>query len=183
MNNFGSSYNLIEQQSDKEIQYFFVSRGKRDIIKAIQYILVERLNGVDVFNLGFGDYDLEKGEIVDDVNTNNGDSYKVFNTVLNTIPSFFAIYKNSMLMIEGSDSRPEFVDNCRLSCLKKCIEECKNFNRRINIYRSYVDKNYGQLTHNYLFFGGLRDDKNIVIIEPYERGKEYTSVFLLKRNP
>jgi hypothetical protein len=35
--------------------------------------------------LGFGDYDLENDKIVDDINTNNGDAFKVFNTVLGTI--------------------------------------------------------------------------------------------------
>jgi hypothetical protein len=87
-----------------------------------------------------------------------------------------------MLMVEGSDSRPDFVEHCKLTCLKNCSDECKNFNRRINVYRNYVNKNYSELIKLYSFYGGYTDKGNNANIEPYESGKEYSLVFLLKRN-
>jgi hypothetical protein len=84
---------------------------------------------------------LESDTIVDNLNTNNGDAYKVFKTVLTTIPLFFENYGSGILMVQGSDGRPEFIETCRLTCKKKCTDECKNYNRRINIYRGYADKN------------------------------------------
>jgi hypothetical protein len=116
------------------------------------------------------------------VNSNNGDTYKVFNTVLCSILAFFEICPKDMLMIQGSDGTPEFVKHCRLNCTKKCNEECKNFNRRINIYQNYVDKNYDQLIIDYQFFGENNNDANLIDFEDYVCGKQYDTLYLLKRN-
>jgi hypothetical protein len=59
--------------------------------------------GRRVYNLGFGDYDLDTDSISDDLTTNNGDPYKVFHTVLHTIPQFFETYSDAMMMVLGSD--------------------------------------------------------------------------------
>ena len=59
--------------------------------------------GQRVYNLGFGDYDLDTDSISDDLTTNNGDPYKVFHTVLHTIPQFFETYSDAMMMVLGSD--------------------------------------------------------------------------------
>jgi hypothetical protein len=79
---------------------------------------------------------------MDDIHTNNGDVFKVFNTVLITIPMFFENFNNAILMVQGSDGRPAFIENCQSTCRKQYVDACKNFNRRINIYRHYVDRNY-----------------------------------------
>ena len=174
-------YELTEQKSETDIKYFFISKGREDIIKAIQYSLVQELNGKNVYNLGFGDYDIENDIIIDSANTNNGDAYKVLNTVLSTIPKFFEIYSDDILMVQGSDGRPEFIVNFKLKCIKNCDEECKNFNRRINVYRKYVDKYYDQLILEYQFLGGKKNEKNQTIMEEYVCRKDYDAVFLLKR--
>jgi hypothetical protein len=74
------------EKTDEGVKYFFVSKGKRDVVKVIHYMCSATMNDRKVFNLGFGDYELEKDIIDDKMNTDNGDVYKVFNTVLYTIP-------------------------------------------------------------------------------------------------
>jgi hypothetical protein len=44
MVNFTDTYYLKEVLSEKEIVYFFVSKGRATIIKAIQYLFVKELN-------------------------------------------------------------------------------------------------------------------------------------------
>ena len=181
MNNFDNTYELEEEKSEHDLKFFFISRGQQDIVKVIQYSFVQELNGKNVYNLGFGDYDLENDIIIDDVNTNNGDTYKVLNTVLNTIPIFFENYNTEILMVQGSDGGAEFVERCKLTCTKKCSAECKNHNRRINIYRGYVDKNYHGLCLDYQFLGGVKNKNQETILEPYRCQKKYDSVFLLRK--
>ncbi len=181
MSNFENIYELKEQKSETDIKYFFISKGKEDVIKVIQFSFVQELNEKNVYNLGFGDYDIENDIIIDDVNTNNGDAYKVFHTVLSTIPAFFTIYENDILIVQGSDGRPDFIENCRITCVKNCFEECRKFNRRINVYRKYVDKFYDQLVLNYQFFGGKKNEESQTILEEYVCHKGYDAVFLLKR--
>ncbi len=181
MSNFENSYELEEEKSEHDLKFFFISKGHQDIIKAIQYSYVQELNSKSVYNIGFGDYDIENDNIIDNVNTNNGDAYKVFNTVLNTIPIFFENYATSILMVQGSDGRPEFMEHCKLTCTKKCNNECKNHNRRINIYKTYVDKNFSTLSIDYHFLGGIKNDDEETFLEPYELQKKYDSVFLFKK--
>jgi hypothetical protein len=182
MSNIESVYELEEVKSGNGLKFFFISKGEQDIIKAVQFSFVQELNGRNIYNLGFGDYDLENDRIIDDINTNNGDAYKVFSTVLSTIPIFFENFEDEMLMVQGSDGRPEFVEKCELECKKNCVSECKNYNRRINIYRGYVNKNYAELSTNYQFLGGIKNEQLQTIIETYERYKKYDSVFLFRKN-
>ncbi len=182
MSNVESVYELEADKSGNGLKFFFISKGEQDIIKAIQFSFVQELNGRNIYNLGFGDYDLENDIIVDDINTNNGDAYKVFNTVLTTIPIFFENFGDEILMVQGSDGRPAFAEKCKLECKKKCVDECKNYNRRINIYRGYVDKNYNDLSADYQFLGGIKNEEQQTILETYERCKKYDSVFLFRKN-
>lgn len=190
MSTIDKTYTLEEDKTAQELTFYFISKGLQDVVKVIQYSFVEpyifepfkeELKGKNIYNLGFGDYDLENDTIEDNVNTNNGDAYKVFNTVLSTISVFFENYSNDILMVQGSDGRPEFVESCKLTCKKRCLDECKNYNRRIAIYRSYVDKNYEQLSNDYQFLGGLRNQDQETVLELYKRYKKYDSVFLFRK--
>ena len=183
MSNSKNTYYFKENESDGEIMYFFISKGKADIDKAVQYSFVRKLGDRKLYNLGFGDYDYRKKVIRDDVNTNNGDAYKVFNTVLSTIVAFFERCKNDILTVEGSNSTPEFADQCRLTCSKNCAEECRKVNRRINIYCNYLNKHYEQLISDYQFLGEYFNEANEIEFENYVCGKKYSAIFLLKRNP
>lgn len=179
--NSGSIYETIEDKLDDVLQYFFTSTGNKYIIKAIQYTYVKNLNGKKVFNLGFGDYDIENDRFIDDVNSNNGDVFRVFNTVLSTIPRFFESYYDAVLMVEGSDGRANFIDKCWLTCKKKCKEICKNFNRRIAIYCGYINKNFKELNEKYIFYGGADYIDNQHVMQDYKVGEKYNAVFLIKK--
>ncbi len=174
-------YNTINNLTNSGVQYLFISKGKKDIIKAIAYNIVDVETDViktdKIFNLGFGDYDYTKGTIDDSVSSDNGDVYKVFHTVLNTIPDFFKVYPNEAIMVSGSDSKADFIENCILICKKKCTDAtlCKNQHRRINVYKNHVDRNFNELNKTYTFYGGLEG-----VIELYQPQKKYDSVFVIK---
>jgi len=53
-------YQMEENVSSNGMNFFFISKGKADIVKIVQYLYVQDLNGTKVYNLGFGDYDLER---------------------------------------------------------------------------------------------------------------------------
>ena len=188
MSNVENIYDLEEVKEAQNLKFIFISSGTQDVVKAIQYsyllqlnnLNLQQLNGKDVYNLGFGDYNLENDTLIDTVNTNNGDVYKVFNTVLSTVPNFFENYTNSILIVQGSDSSRDFIEQCKQTCKKGCGEKCKKSNRRINIYKNFVNKNYEQLILDYQFIGGLKDSNNQIVLEEYIKYKDYDSVLLLK---
>lgn len=176
-----NAYEFQQEKSVSELTFFFISEGSKEIIKVVQYSFIRILDGTPVYNLGFGDYDIENEMMHDNVNTNNGDAYKVFNTVLNTIPVFFTYHPGAMLMVQGSDGRPEFTVTCRLTCVKKCQKDCKNYNRRLNVYKGYVNKNFIQLSVDYQFFGGKWFAFQGIVMEPYLIKNDYEAVFVLKK--
>lgn len=73
-----------EIKSDASFTIFeFTSVGKNgEISKIMQY---SETNLKDFYNLGFGDKDLETGEVDDKVISDNGDSQKVLATVIATV--------------------------------------------------------------------------------------------------
>ncbi|MBS1661072.1 MAG: hypothetical protein JST68_08480 [Bacteroidetes bacterium] len=182
MNDFQNVYETERDLSNEVLRYYFVSKGKKDIIKAVGYQYVGNFNGIPLYNLGFGDYDLETNKISDEDVSNNNDQYKVLHTVLNTVPELFNTYGNVILMVQGSDSKPEFIAKCRASCSRKCgVGDCKKAHRRINIYRNFVDKNLEPLSEGYIFMGGQGvGDHNV--IEPYAKGKKYGVVLVMRKN-
>jgi len=152
------------------------------VIKAIQYAFVEEYEGREVINLGFGDYDIDNDIVSDNVTTNNNDGRKVFNTVLTTIPTFFEHYPDKMIIVQGSDSHPGFKAICNQTCPKHCGDNCRKFSQRIRIYRNYVELHWDSLNDDYQFFGGLEHENGVAIKENHVKGKDYTSVLLIKRN-
>jgi hypothetical protein len=85
-------------------------------------------------------------------------------------------------MIKGSDSVAAYPEKCRLNCKKKCIPPtCKNAHRRINIYKSFLNKNFEQLSQEYAFWGGIINDENQEIIEEYKLINNYSSVLFIKK--
>ena len=177
------AYNPEIRSSENNIQFVFISKGKTTIFKAIEYAFVNSLGTKNVFNLGFGDYDPVTKVTRDDILSNNDDSYKVFNTVLNSIPVFFNKYPDALLMVEGSDSKPEFAKACKQNlCNKRCrtAEGCKNKNRRIKLYTNYVSKNWDILSREYKFYGGINNQNNELDIVDFEPNNNYQVVFVIK---
>ncbi|TWW02141.1 DUF6934 family protein [Chitinophaga pinensis] len=98
---------------EKALFYSFVSKGKKDITKIVFYNYVRQFNNRPLFNIGLVDIDIKTGKISDDAISDNEDQYRVFNTVLSTIPRLFGVYKDGVLIVQGSDSGPEFIENCK----------------------------------------------------------------------
>jgi hypothetical protein len=166
---------------EENARYLFISRGHMDAIKIIEFEYVGCFCNETLYNLAFGDYDVETKSINDDVNTNNGDVYTVFNTVLSVVPRFFEIYQSATLMVQGSDSREDFLEKCRLQCRKKCSEHCRDFERRINVYRGYVNRNFRELCKTYAFWGGIECIDGRIMRELYQPGKKYDIVYVAKK--
>jgi len=101
--------------------YGFVSEGEVSLPKLIQFSPFETEFGV-LYNLGFGDYDEESGNIIDLNNSNNSDMYTVFNTVLHSVLDFFNNRPNDKIYVTGSDNEDneEFVVSCKANCDKGC---------------------------------------------------------------
>ena len=183
MSNSAHAYHTGKEIKHNGMHFIFLSKGKTNIIKSIRYTYVQEYLGKALYNLGFGDYDITTGAISDDLVSNNGDQYKVFNTVLNSIPAFFNHYPSAVLIVRGSDSLSNFIEKCRKKCTNKCVgNQCQKAHRRIGIYRQYVDSNYNVLTNEYQFFGGFVAGNNQIITEKYQVGLAYTAVLLTKKS-
>lgn len=179
MNNIPVYKTEIIDNNDTKVQYLFESKGEKLIIKAIEYSFLRRFSERKVYNLGFGDYDEQNGSIVDDINSNNGDMRKVFSTVLSTVPKFFAENKDSAIWVQGSDSAEDFKSKCEVDCNKKCTDICKNYNRRIKAYRYYVDRNFVELSKEYIFFGFINGENPGFV--QYIPNNEYIGILVFKK--
>ena len=183
MNLNTNTYNLSENkdQNNDFLRYYFISEGSESIIKIIDYQYIQEYEQNNIYNLAFGNYDAENDTVIDDANSNNGDVYPVFNTVLKSISSFFEIFPNDKIIIQGSDGTQEFLEKCKQNCKKNCVDEkCRKFNQRLKIYKNYVDKNYDDLIIEYKFYGGFRDEFQNSYSEEYIKNKEYLSIVVEK---
>lgn len=183
MNDFQDIYGIQEDQDAPAdvLRYYFISKGKTDIVKTIDYQYVGHFNGIPLFNLAFGDYNPETDLISDEEVSNNHDHYKVLHTVLNTIPLLFDTYGDVILMVQGSDSSSEFINKCRNDCKRRCAKGvCKKAHRRINIYTGFINKNFTQLNRSYRFYGG-KWDGNQEFIEPYSIDSRYKTVLVVRK--
>ncbi len=79
--------------------YTFHSLGINGII--LKVVVYEKIED-GFYNLAFGDFDEETGEISDKAVSNNGDTIKVLATVIQTIRDFFVAYPESSILIRGS---------------------------------------------------------------------------------
>jgi len=173
-------YDMVECKSENSVKYYFISPGLINVMKGIDFNFLDRTGNIEVFNLGFGDYDFGTGEIDDNSKTGNNDGRKVFSTVLNAIPKFFQYYPEKMLLIRSSDSTIQFKTNCQQTCKRMCGDKCRKFKQRLRIYRNYLNQNFKQLGIGYDFFGGFIDQNGIILFEPYIIEKEY-DVILIKK--
>lgn len=90
-----------ELKSGEQLEVFeFVSIGEKGKIpKIVQYTPTNYKN---LYNLGFGDKNIETGELDDNVISNNGDSEKVLATVVATLYAFMDMHKEAMVYATGS---------------------------------------------------------------------------------
>jgi hypothetical protein len=171
-------YETIVSVENSIIQYLFESTGQKKLIKAVQYSKLETESGEILFNLGFGDYNFETNSISDRENSNNGDIRNVFNTVLSTVPKFFEDNPGFPIYFQGSDSKDSFEYECRNSCSKNCFKTCKNKNRRMRAYTYFLNKNFKELSKDYIFFGLEEATKMFVEYVPKNK---YIAVLVYKK--
>ncbi len=170
------SYNITEKTNEFKTQFLFESFGLKSIIKAIEYAPVTKIGTRTVFNLAFGGYDINKGSIIDDINSNNGDMYIVFNTVLRTVPIFFSRNPEGLILVSGSDSHDNFITQCLPNCKKKCRGACKNYQRRIKAYRYFVNKHFEELVIDYVFSGRINKLQDYFV--PYIPNQDYDDILV-----
>lgn len=177
-----SAYTLLREDSEAGLKYFFISKGKTDIIKAIEYSFVVNLNGRSIFNLAFGDYIINENLIDDLSNSDNGDARKVLFTVLNTVPQFFETFPLDIVMVAGSDSKEEYLEQCLLTCRKDCntTNDCRNKDKRISVYKKFVSYHFKELSKEYAFFGGVKNNGSIQIV-PYTANNTFDTLFVIKK--
>jgi hypothetical protein len=160
-------------------RFFFESTGSGVIIKVVEYAHIQAVEGRDIFNLGFGDYDPITDQFIDDVSSNNGDVYKVFATVLSTVEGFYKLHPTAILFVQGSDSQANYAVTCRMSCTRGCGVQCHKMDRRIATYRSFINKNLETLAPDYAFYGRTSSDEPF---EDFVKGREYKSLLIYKRS-
>lgn len=174
-----NAYKKEEQYHKGRLRFYFDSIGRTKISKVIEYAPLGIWSGLDAYNLGFGDYDKATNDIIDNTISNNGDNRTVFTTVLNSVPDFFTRFPKAVVFVRGSDSTKKFIEECKETCKRKCVEdECKKAGRRIAIYRGYVDENFDELSKTYQFWGVIKHTKTPEI---YKVAKDYEVILVSKK--
>jgi hypothetical protein len=134
---------------DSLLVFEFTSVGpKGHIPKLIKF---SNTNLKDLYNLAFGDKDLNTGEINDLAISNNGDSEKILSTVVGAVYAFTNEFPNSYVYATGSNKA------------------------RTRLYRMGITKYLNEILKDYEIFG-LRNYE----WEHFEKGIEYEA-FLAKR--
>jgi len=134
---------------DSLMVFEFVSDGpKGRILKLVKF---SETNLKDLYNLAFGDKDMNSGELNDLSISNNGDSEKVLATVVSTVYAFTDYHLNSFVYATGSTKA------------------------RTRLYRMGITKYLKDVTKDFYIYG-LRNDE----WESFEKEIEYDA-FLAKR--
>lgn len=172
------SYELSNLVSEPE-QFLYGFATPSGNYKIVEHSFIETRGSRKVYNLGFGDYNSETGQVIDDEVFNMGDGRIVLNTVLSTIPLFFKQNPDDAMIVQGSDSRDDFPKKCILTCKRRCNDNCRKQHQRIRIYCNFLNRNFDELVKKYIFFGlPLEDGSDF---EQYIPGKSYKSVLIYKK--
>lgn len=139
-----------ELKSGEQLAVFeFVSVGpKGRISKLVQYTPT---NYKDLYNLGFGDKNIDTGEIDDYVISNNGDSEKVLATVVATLYAFTDKKADVMIYATGSSLA------------------------RTRLYRMGITKYLDEVQNDFIIYGEIENGW-----EEFKKDVDY-SAFLVKR--
>ena len=148
--NFRMLLPRYELKSDESFTVFeFLSVGRKgEIPKIVQY---SETNLKDFYNLGFGDKDLQTGEVDDTVISDNGDSQKVLATVAATVFAFTDKYPEAWIYATGSTKS------------------------RTRLYRIGLTNNLAEIRENFELYG-LRESE----WREFAKGVEYEA-FLVRR--
>jgi hypothetical protein len=130
-------------KSDDSFSYFeFISVGIKGPIRKI--IEFQRTSTPGLYNLAFGDKNVETGELDDLAVSNNGDTEKVLATVVSALYTFFD--KNPEALVYATGSTPA----------------------RTRLYRMGISKFYDEIVNDFHLFGQMEKK-----LYSFEIGEEY----------
>ena len=137
--------------SDKMMTFEFVSEGDKGLIYKL--VRFQETNLKDLYNLGFGDKNLETGEIDDKIISNNGDSEKILATVVATLYAFTDKYPDVWVYATGSTKA------------------------RTRLYRMGITKFLNDVKKDFEIFGELENDW-----DKFKIGIEYEGFLVRRKN-
>jgi len=88
--------------NDNYLDFEFDSDGPNGKIRKVVRFSPKNSNGITYFNLGFGDLNIETGQIDDLSKSNNNDRNKVLATVASTVLVFTEHFPDVMVYAQGS---------------------------------------------------------------------------------
>lgn len=147
--------------------FTFESVGEKAIKKVIVYSKIEnpkiiRLDAnTIVFNLAFGDLDLETGDFNDQVESKNKDTEKVLATVANTAFEFWEEYPDANIFFRGSQPFGEKARRTRLYQMK-INRYFAEINLVVNI-RGFENDNWEEFMMNKNYVAFLISQKNKLV--------------------
>jgi hypothetical protein len=129
----------------------FVSEGKCKVIKGIDF---QKMHLSNLYNLAFGDINLDTGELDDLVVTNNGDAEKVLATIVAAVYAFTEKHPEAWVYATGSTKA------------------------RTRLYRMGLNKYFDVVKEKFIMFGERHNGG----MEFYEKGKDYFAFAVHRKN-
>ena len=114
------------KMSEQLWSYEFYSEGPKGKIRKIVQFIPFHMEGLNCFNLGFGDWDDENKLFDDLIITDNKDSLKVLVTVAQTVLEFTNSFPDAIVHVKGST--PSRTRLYQIGITKNWIEICQLFN-------------------------------------------------------
>lgn len=137
-------------KADRTLEVFeFISEGPKGLIRKL--IHFQETNESNLYNLAFGDKNLETGEIDDLAVSNNGDTDKVLATVVAALYAFFDKHPGAFVYATGSTRA------------------------RTRLYRMGITRFYEEVVEDFILYGQEGDE-----FYEFETGKDYAG-FLVER--
>lgn len=131
--------------------YEFFSAGPNGIIrKVVQFHQVSATE--DIYNLGFGDFNEQLGDVDDLSVSNNKDTQKVLSTVAKTVTDFLEQHPKATVLARGSTPS------------------------RTRLYQMGISQFWSEI--DAIFdVKGFKEN----VWQPYERGKNFEAFFIVKK--
>jgi hypothetical protein len=137
----------VEKYQLKSERHFttfeFISEGPKGLFR--KKIEFQETSTPNLYNLAFGDTNVETGEIDDLAVSNNSDTEKVLATVVAAVYAFFEKHPTAYVYATGSS------------------------NARTRLYRIGITKFYDEMVKDFYLYGQVGDD-----FFPFEPGTRYT---------
>ena len=131
--------------------YEFFSKGPNGIIrKVVQFQQISSTE--DTYNLGFGDFNMQLGDIDDLSVSNNQDTQKVLATVAQTVMDFMLQHPKATVLAKGSTPS------------------------RTRLYQMGISQFWDEIDAMF-DVRGFRENR----WQPYERGKNFEAFFIVKK--